>query len=400
MLITEEMFNQPYVIGNEPVLEPKNEFLFPGQKLYIDNRNIGRRDIQLLQVGDLVRPWYFFKDLGNGETNCPFDTDRVSLLYNITFDTLNPNNVGDLCYNHAHRFGDGHRYDSPGLINSLLEEGQKKLVDCVKHYSKDAPNKIVFKDGSSTDGPLVFEGHHRKHNLLVLGEKVKVRVYHFYDLPWPLTRSALENAYNSIYDSTFWSPYQDAASKQPWFTLSHFANPPSSHKYQVLMKCLSKIKEKVNIEDMEEGVDIGCGEGVYSCLAAKELGIKIYGVDTEAGQIIRGYFAKMLYKLPDTKFLIGDWDNFAVETGQFGLALSVTHHMKDPFDFMRRFSQNKIAAIIEIRHGGGNKQICGSITKFQTEEEAHRLLASSGMNFELTETVDGDRNFYALYKKV
>ena len=394
-------FNEPNIKGDDPRLEPSfNDGTFTGQKVYYDDLNIGRRDVQVLRLGDLWRPWYYFKEQNNPyiATNCQQDTPSVSLLYDITLEEHDPKKIGDCCFFHAHRFGDGHHYDNPSLAYSMKTEGQQYYIDVVTHYTADAPNDVKFKDGSKPSDLMVFEGHHRKHNALIQGMNIKTRVYHFYDIQLPLTMDNLQRCYNSNYDRSFWSPYQFEAGGciTPWFTLNHYAHPETSHKFAMLRQCFDFLKSK-NLT-FKNGIDVGGGEGLYAWLATKEFNIPVVTIDSERGQILRAFLAKMIFNISNVYPRVALWENVNYDEFDFGMLLSISHHMKDWPAFLLKFAKNKKAIIVEVRFKAQNQRVFGSIKGFQTHEETEKLFQSLNMNFQRLGVLDGDRNFYCLWR--
>ncbi len=377
-------------------------YITNGNKIigYRDDRNKGRLDISMCSVGDLYKSWYFHKDLGNGQTNTPQDQNRISLVYDIKLEELDIKDLSHTCFTHKYATTDRGLFVSKGLQESLKQVGQQKYINAVKHYTKDAPTDMRFIDGSPLDQIRIFSGHHRCINLEEIGEtKVKARVYYLYDMPEPLN---IDHHYNSIYDNTFWSPYQDDASKQPWFTLAQWENPTKSHKFAPLSSCFDFIANETKC-DFTSGIDVGCGEGLYSYLTNLKFNIKVHGIDSEAGQVMRGLLAKIKYNLHGkVAFRVFDWDKYDYSKTDFGMLLSVLHHMPNPEDFLNTFLVNKKVAILEIRMGNGQQKICGSIKGFMSYNDNISMLDRVCERFQLKckqiGVLDGDRHFLILYK--
>lgn len=388
-------FNQPYIQGNDSNLE----ILSSSGKIigYRDDRNNGgRRDISMCQIGDLWKGWYLIKDTtGTGLTNTPSDENIISLVYDIKLEELEIKDISHTCFTDLYTTKDRYKFLSQGLQDSLKNEGQKTYIDAIKHYSKNVSNSIKFIDGTTLDHLRIYEGHHRVLNLEELGEtKVKARTYYLYDMEEPID---IDWHYNNNYDDSLWSEWQPRGdARNPWFTLGHFQDLSTTHKYNILMKCFEFIKQlKIEVTNI---IDVGSGEGCYTYLASKEFDSLADGIDTEAGQILRGHLAKLKFDISDCNFYVRDWNIFDYSKYDFGLGLSITHHMSDPEDWINKFLTNKNAAILEIRSKTGNDQMCGSIKGFKTFQETLEMLDRTGYKNQHMGSIDGNRQFFVLWK--
>jgi len=373
---------------------------------YTDNRaRSSRIDVQNYKIGDLHKPWYFYGD--KNQKHLPnFNTNNFSLLYDIKdciFD-LSQTKIG---FTSFHYTPNSKGFDK--MVDTFTKEEQKELIVCEKHFSKNANNlkfkKNFFQKNSNLDDLRVFEGHHRVVALKKLKRKVHARVYYSYNIDGPTID--IPKHYNSPYNPELWNVYKKIFDKksnaQPWFKLNQFKDLETSKKYNILTKCINFVLS-LNIK-LDNGLDIGCAEGVYTNLFSKKLQVKnMTGLDSEPARIIRGYLAKYYYNLQNINFRTELLENFNYDKYDFISCLSVTHHLDDPMTTMEKICKNKKIIILENRlkdNTNVQKKLIGdvcSIRDFIDDKFTQKLAEKINMDFKLIGN-QGDRYFYVLYPK-
>lgn len=380
-------YNTPYIMGSDSELDRKSNYGFDGQRFCRDNRNLGRRDLQLCRIGDIYVPWYYHKDDGRAGNHVPHDVHNVSLLFRITEEYISSEDVDEL---HQSYFTDVNNYSE--IWRESLEHGQQCVVDCVKHYG-DYPRRLEFFDGSTVDQVHIYEGHHRVATLKEIGYGVNIRTYHLYDMHEPMD---IEMHYNMPFNNSFWDTQINRPPHFPW---AHRNNPEQLDKFKMLMKCFEFINSlKIWLQ---RGIDIGCAEGAYTMLAMSNLMIPMRGIDSEPGRILRALMARMkFYKMVagSSTFEVHNWNNpYDYHQFDFAMGLSITHHMTNPVKFFRHLAHIK-CGLFEIRHSTDYHEIgIGSVKRFQPKDEALAMFARYGFKHELIGNL-GDRHFYVIWR--
>nr|QBK88382.1 MAG: methyltransferase [Mimivirus LCMiAC01] len=364
--------------------------------IHTDNRTKESRiDTHYYKIGDLYRPWYYYGSSENKEFP-DTSTNNIGLIYDIKDMVLAPEDIKFTSF-----LNDSNDKQFQKYTHLFKTEEQTELIICEKHYSKNA-NTLEFKE-CSLDDLRVFEGHHRLMLLKKAGKKIYSRVYFVYNMKLPVD---IKYHYDSVYDIELWNIYQKIFSKnnncfEPWFKLEMFKNLNRTPKYGMLQKCISFINT-LNIK-CKNGVDIGCAEGCYTYMFAKNLGINMIGIDSEPARIVRGHLAKYYYNLENVDFKASLIDDFTYDKYDFVSCLSVTHHLDDPFDTMLKILKNKKIVVLEnrIKHGtkaqkDNIKNVC-SIRNFIDENFTKNICSELGYNYKLIGNF-GDRYFYVIYK--
>lgn len=395
------MHNTPIMRNVAPELERRPSCTFDTQVVYRDNRNIGRRDLQLCGIGDLYVPWYYYRDLGNHQTDTPRDIPNICLVVKVTHESYAPEELYPSC------FREMGTYVAEELKASLKETGQQVAVDVIQHYGDDVPDALRFIDGTSIRRPHVFEGHHRLAMLRELNLPVRTRTYHLYDMTEPLAEEQLEEHYRRPQGDDLWVTYRDLADKshrKPWFQLNAMNDPSVLGKYRVLQACFQFLCS-LNLQ-IRAGIDIGCAEGAFTLLASKVLSIPMRGIDSEDTRILRAHLMRMYYNENTVDFRVQDWQDWdLIRYGQydFALALSITHHMESPEKFVKRLAHMK-AVILEVRIRDTNPSGPTQVPMwFQTRKEVLDMVAPY-FQYKLINAADSElpdmdgREFYVLWK--
>lgn len=371
-----------------------------GSKSFIDDRNrTPRCDFTNndIRVGDIYKPWYYIRC---DETGSRVDVPNSCLVYRVDDKVLETGSIHvssfiEKCRTEAHD-----RYFRQDLADSIQRVGQLEPIICVKHYTANAPVQLNFLDGSRVEDLRCFEGHHRLVTMERLGIPIKAKIYQLYDIQ---DGSNLKDHFYSKFDSTFWSSFQTEETKAPSFTFESFAAPQTSQKYHSLSKCFAFIRElKIPLTC---GIDIGCAEGLYSVMAADAFGIRMRGIDMEAGRVLRALIARLHYKFKNvdylnTKWLSGDIVSQYKEY-DFCMALSILHHVEDFRNFVKLISENKKAMIIEARLKQAQQEInSGSMIAFQSYDEFMDMADNSGFKYQLIDKggPEGDRHFFVFWR--
>tara|TARA_R110000824_G_scaffold205858_1_gene390796 strand:+ start:3341 stop:4435 length:1095 start_codon:yes stop_codon:yes gene_type:complete len=360
-----------------------------------DNRKIRRVDPSDCKIGDLYKPWYFFS---NAAVGCPTDINQVCLIYKIKKKSLTPEKIVSTSFLKVPSREDRGEYLVEALTNSIKEVGQKEDIVCTSHYTLDSPVSIEFLEDPKLKQLRCFEGHHRKVSCESLGIPVNAVVYYLYHMATPINWS---NHYSSIYDDSFWAPFQTSETKKPWFTKSSLLDGREVQKYKFLKSCFDFIKS-LNIE-CNTGVDIGCAEGAHTTLASRELSCKMLGIDSEAGRIIRGLLVKAEHNISRVNFMVSDWEDMSYDAFDFGMALSILHHMSigEDKEFLHKLCVNKKAVIVEVRVRPSFTLINqGSMKGINTKDYYEKMFEDIGINYKLISSCnfDGLRLFYVLFK--
>lgn len=130
-------------------------------------------------------------------------------------------------------------------------------------------------------------------------------------------------------------------------------------------------------------LDVGCGTGYFSCLFARKSGLKVTGVDIDAGMLA---FARD--KSPDIEFVLGDAENLPFRDASFDVVVAVTSLC---------FVSDTTRAVCEMARVAGRRIGLGLLGRhsllwltkrtadsyagahWHTEREALDLLAQSGL---------------------
>jgi len=364
-----------------------------------DRANGSRQDPNDCQIGDLYRPWYFYK---YGPTGCPADVDQLCLVYGVEHVSLIPEEVPCTSFLKKPKTIDISEYlgigtHPPGtqsLAESISERGQEVPIVCTQHYTGDSPVNILFSEGNPDLSQIrCFEGHHRLVSCRKLGIEVTADVYKLFHLDRPVN---WKKHYYSIYDDSFWSDYQTEGSKQAWFSKEALSDAKTTAKYTHLSACFDFIKsEGITVT---RGIDVGCAEGAYTFFAHRTLDCEMQGIDSEPGRIVRGLLVRAEKGNKAVNFKSGSWLDENYANFDFGMALSILHHMAPGEDklFLENLLQNKKALIVEVRHrpayaAGG----IGSIKGINTQEYYEALFQSFNVSYTHVATLS-DRLFYVL----
>jgi|GEM_PF-5697582 len=362
---------------------------------YTDNRDIQRIDPNQCDIGSLYKPWYFIKLEHN--TSCPNDINKICLLYNKYQARLRTMDVACTSYRSDPRHGeDLVNHAQAHLAEAMRTYGQINPIICTEHY--DEPS--TFLPGLIEDPGLTkrhcFEGHHRLITAeTFLDREIDAEVCQLLDMDLPIN---YKNEYNQLFNDRFWSSFQQSHHRVPWFEWQSFIEPSRESKYLSLKKSFDFIKE--NKLYRGPGIDIGCGEGLFTQLASTELDIPMLGIDLEMGRIVRALIARHYNNRSDTTFTCTNWNNIDqfLAGKEFAMLLSVLHHMPDPVAFMKKIWRHIKTAIVEVRvrdtYTPENNH--PTIVGYQTIDYFETLFKALG-NYHYVQSI-GDRRFYVLWK--
>lgn len=348
-----------------------------------------------LDLGDAYIPWYFIKDHGEA----PRDTNMVCFLMEKRDLERDPKEIEPTTFDIDVRGSYREHFSPEDLKKSIQEKGQLQRILCVNH-------KFCFT--SNPKPPLMFdpelakthcyEGHHRLICCEDLGINVKVTEFDFLTLDTTKSGKIDLDMYHHLYGPEYWSPFQTDHDKKPWFSYSDLENQSKTHKYGQLKKCFGFLKDKINVSS---GIDFGCAEGAYTFMANKELGIPMFGFDSELGRVVR----PMIYTYNQDREIPVNFGKFTWDEDRafendhdFFMALSIVHHMEDQKGFIRRLGQNFSAGIIEVRVRGSVENVTnqGSIKKYDTEEVYVSELKKAFPNVQYIDCIN-DRKFYVVW---
>lgn len=362
-------------------------------KFIQDDRNIQRIDPSPDMVGEIYQPWYFFK---TQQISSPKNIEQACLIYKMERLSLDPNETPATSFLKIPSKEHKKEYLNPQLVESIKREGQQSAIICTKHYTSDAPVNVGFLEDPKLEKIHVFEGHHRVIATSELKIPVIADVYYFYHMDLPINYNKY---FNSSYDNSFWSPFQQPQHRSPWFSEENFLNLSTTYKSNHLDSCFKEILSK-NL-NLNNGIDIGCAEGAYSVHASEKLNIPILGIDSEPGRIIRGQLMRHKHQF-NTKFMVSDWLKFKnYDSYDFAMLLSILHHVNagEEESFLENVLNNKKAAIIEVRISEQDRIIkSGSIKQIRTRSFYEALFSKLGFTYNFSSIKD-DRAFYCIYKK-
>jgi len=353
-----------------------------------NNWNVKRHDLCECKVGDVYRPWYFYKTKLIG---VPRDIPYSSIVYWIGEGSMLTNYVACTSFQYDYRGKGKARFLDMKLVQDIKENGQKVPADCITHCSDLSVPGLI--EDPQLELTHVFEGHHRLMACEHLGIDIRAKDFRVYDMPhsW-----SWEERYNSIYTDTFWSGWTTADQRKPWFSFESFSKPLDIVDRPVA-KCLNRVRS-MNLL-LSRGVDLGCAEGLYTMNAASYLGIPMHGIDMEPGRILRALMVRHMRNGWDTTFRAGTWGRGDYSGYDFAIVFSILHHCEDQEKSFGEWTKGKKAMAVEVRVADEWKDVnTGSIKRIGPQGFYEGLFTAEGFTWELMHS-EGDRRWYVLWKE-